>query len=73
MQDMAGNPDNERKSETFKEEWVNEVKMPLLHRITKFRLSCGISTTKSRPAALSWKRRSMIKTSNMSDPFSRLV
>lgn len=27
MQDMAGNPDNERKSETFKEEWVNEAVM----------------------------------------------
>ena len=27
MQDMSGNPDVERRSETFKEDWVNEAVM----------------------------------------------
>lgn len=69
---MAGNPDNERKSETFKEEWVNEVKSTLVCNINNFRLSCVISTTRSRLAGPSWKKQSMIKTSNLS-ALSRLV
>lgn len=31
MQDMSGNPDVERRAETFKEEWVNEAVMRYFH------------------------------------------
>ena len=31
MQDMSGNPDVERRADTFKEEWVNEAVMRYFH------------------------------------------